>query len=109
VISPFSPLVDLVFLVLAFVGSWLLSCHFWPFTEVLGRIWRFVTRKDAINRVCFADPVQHEVLADLTEIADLKVSAARPCCRTKRDNPRNLREIAQQLGGARDDGVYRCD
>jgi len=46
VISPFSPFVDLVFLVLAFVGSWLLSWHFWPFTDVLGRIWRFVTRKD---------------------------------------------------------------
>ena len=22
-----------------------MRCHFWPFTEVLGRIWRFVTRK----------------------------------------------------------------
>ena len=43
-ISPFVPLVDLVFLV-AFLDSSLLSCHFWPFTEVLGRIWRFVTRK----------------------------------------------------------------
>jgi len=31
--------------VLAFFDSSLLSCHFRPFTEVLGRIWRFVTRK----------------------------------------------------------------
>jgi len=35
----------LVLLVLALLGSSFLSCHFWPFTKVLGRIWRFVTRK----------------------------------------------------------------
>src|SRR6266480_379765 len=35
----------LSFVVLAFFDSSLLSCHLWPFTEVLGRIWRFVTRK----------------------------------------------------------------
>jgi len=45
VISPFVPLVDLVLLVLAFFDSSLRG-HFWPFTGVLGRIWRFVTRKD---------------------------------------------------------------
>src|SRR5262249_3634292 len=27
------------------VSKLLLSCNFWPSTEVLGRIWRFVTRK----------------------------------------------------------------
>jgi hypothetical protein len=41
----FCSFVNLVFLVLAFVGSWLLSCHFFPFADVLGRIRRFVTRK----------------------------------------------------------------
>src|SRR5207248_1711927 len=35
----------LTFAVLAFFDSSSLSCHFRPFTEVLGRIWRFVTRK----------------------------------------------------------------
>jgi hypothetical protein len=35
----------LSFLVLAFFDSLLLSCHFRPFIEVLGGIWRFVTRK----------------------------------------------------------------
>src|SRR6476646_2522172 len=44
VISSFAPLVDLVFLVLAFFDSSLRG-HFWPFTGVLGRIWRFVTRR----------------------------------------------------------------
>jgi hypothetical protein len=34
---------------LAFFDS-SLSWHFWPFTEVLGRIWQFVTRKDASRR-----------------------------------------------------------
>src|ERR1700745_2273157 len=31
-----------------------MSCHFWPFTDVLGRIWRFVTRKvgKSLNRGC---------------------------------------------------------
>src|SRR5437868_11822510 len=33
VISSFVPLLDLVFLVLAFFGSSSLSCHFWPFTD----------------------------------------------------------------------------
>jgi hypothetical protein len=32
---------------MAFFDSSLLSCQFWPFTDVLRRIWRFVTRKDA--------------------------------------------------------------
>src|SRR5438874_8202839 len=31
--------------VLAFFWLLILRSHFWPFTEVLGRIWRFVTRK----------------------------------------------------------------
>src|SRR5215472_2101462 len=35
----------LSFLVLAFLDSSLLSCHFWPFTDVLRRICLFVTRK----------------------------------------------------------------
>jgi hypothetical protein len=45
VISSFVPLVDLVFNVLAFLDFPSSEHHFWPFTGVLGRIWRFVTRK----------------------------------------------------------------
>jgi hypothetical protein len=33
---------------LAFSDSSLLSCHFWPFTEVLREIWLAVTRIVAI-------------------------------------------------------------
>ena len=33
------------FLVLAFFGFSLLSCHFWPFTEVLRKIFRSLTRE----------------------------------------------------------------
>jgi hypothetical protein len=39
----------LSFVVLAFFDSSSLSCHVWPFTGVLRKILRFVTRK-----VCFA-------------------------------------------------------
>src|SRR5437762_10855248 len=31
----------------AFFWLLIMRGHFWPFTEVLGRIWQFVTRKDA--------------------------------------------------------------
>jgi hypothetical protein len=50
VISSFVPLLDLVLLVVAFRDFSLWENHFSPFTEVLGRIWRFVTRKDASQR-----------------------------------------------------------
>jgi hypothetical protein len=36
----------LSFVVFAFFDSSSLSCHFRPFSDVLGRIWRFVTQKD---------------------------------------------------------------
>src|SRR5207244_13653117 len=35
----------LTFVVLAFFWLLILRSYLWPFTEVLGRIWRFVTRK----------------------------------------------------------------
>jgi hypothetical protein len=45
-LSSFVPLVGLVFLVLAFFSlSLLLSCHFWPFTEVQNGNQREVMRK----------------------------------------------------------------
>src|SRR5438874_5766729 len=43
----FSPLVDSIFpfVVLALFGSSLLSCHFWPFTGVLRKIFGSLTRE----------------------------------------------------------------
>jgi len=48
----------------------------------------------------FADGVQDEVLSDLAKVADLKVISRTSVMLYKAGNPRNLREIGQQLGVA---------
>src|SRR5437763_362746 len=48
----------------------------------------------------FADGVQNEILSDLAKIADLKVISRASVIVYKVGNPRNLREIGQQLGVA---------
>ncbi len=48
----------------------------------------------------FADGVQNEILTDLAKVADLKVISRTSVMVYKAGNPRNLREIAQQLGVA---------
>jgi len=48
----------------------------------------------------FADGVQDEILTDLSRIADLKVISRTSTMFYKAGNPRNLRQIAQQLGVA---------
>jgi TolB-like protein/class 3 adenylate cyclase len=48
----------------------------------------------------FSDGVQNEILTDLAKIADLKVISRTSVLAYKAGNPRNLREIAQQLGVA---------
>jgi TolB-like protein/class 3 adenylate cyclase/Tfp pilus assembly protein PilF len=48
----------------------------------------------------FADGVQNEILSDLAKIADLKVISRTSVLPYKAGNPRNLREIGQQLGVA---------
>src|SRR5207247_8297359 len=48
----------------------------------------------------FADGVQNEILTGLAKIADLKVISRTSVMVYKAGNPRNLREIAQQLGVA---------
>jgi TolB-like protein len=48
----------------------------------------------------FADGVQDEILTDLARIADLKVISRASVMLYKAGNPRNLREIGQQLGVA---------
>jgi TolB-like protein/Flp pilus assembly protein TadD/class 3 adenylate cyclase len=48
----------------------------------------------------FADGVQDEILTDLAKVADLKVIARASVLQYGADAPRNLREIAAQLGVA---------
>jgi len=48
----------------------------------------------------FTDGVQDEILADLAKVADLKVISRTSVMLYKSGNPRNLREIGQQLGVA---------
>jgi adenylate cyclase len=48
----------------------------------------------------FTDGVQDEILTDLSRIADLKVISRTSVMQYKTGTPRNLREIAQQLGVA---------
>lgn len=48
----------------------------------------------------FADGVQDEILTDLAKIADLKIISRTSVMQYKSDAPRNLREIAAQLGVA---------
>src|SRR5438309_2972063 len=48
----------------------------------------------------FADGVQHEILTNLAKIADLKVISRASVMVYKVGNPRNLRDIGQQLGVA---------
>jgi serine/threonine-protein kinase len=48
----------------------------------------------------FADGVQNEILTDLAKVADLKVISRTSVLVYKASDPRNLREIAQQLGVA---------
>src|SRR5438093_1471135 len=48
----------------------------------------------------FADGVQDEILSDLAKVADLKVISRTSVMLYKAGNPRNVREIGQQLGVA---------
>jgi TolB-like protein len=48
----------------------------------------------------FTDGVQDEILADLAKVADLKVISRTSVMLYRSGNPRNLREIGQQLGVA---------
>ena len=55
--------------------------------------------KDEANAF-FADGVQDEILSNLAKVADLKVISRTSVMLYKAGNPRNLREIGQQLGVA---------
>jgi TolB-like protein/Flp pilus assembly protein TadD len=60
----------------------------------------FENLSDERENAYFADGVQSEILTALAKIADLKVISRTSVIVYKAGNPRNLREVAQQLGVA---------
>ncbi len=60
----------------------------------------FENRSEEKANAYFADGVQDEILTALAKIADLKVISSTSVSLYKSGNPRNLREIGQQLGVA---------
>jgi TolB-like protein/class 3 adenylate cyclase/Tfp pilus assembly protein PilF len=60
----------------------------------------FENLSDEKQNAFFTDGVQDEILTDLARIADLKVISRTSVMQYKTGTPRNLREIAQQLGVA---------
>ncbi|MFN2622332.1 MAG: FlgO family outer membrane protein [Chthoniobacterales bacterium] len=60
----------------------------------------FTNLSDDQQNAYFADGVQDEILTDLAKVADLKVISRMSVAQYKNTVPRNLREIAQQLGVA---------
>jgi len=60
----------------------------------------FENRSEDKANAYFADGVQDEILTRLSKIADLKVISRTSVLLYKSGNPRNLREIGQQLGVA---------
>src|SRR5437867_655087 len=60
----------------------------------------FENLSDEKENAYFTDGVQNEILTGLAKIADLKVISRTSVMVYKAGNPRNLREIAQQLGVA---------
>jgi TolB-like protein/Tfp pilus assembly protein PilF len=60
----------------------------------------FENRSASQENAFFTDGVQDEILANLTKVADLKVISRTSVMLYKSGNPRNLREIGQQLGVA---------
>src|ERR1700694_3160743 len=61
----------------------------------------FENLSDDKQNAFFTDGVQDEILANLAKIADLKVISRTSVMLYKSGNPRNVREIGQQLGAAR--------
>src|SRR5437868_1647881 len=60
----------------------------------------FENLSDEKENAYFTDGVQNEILTDLAKVADLKVISHTSVMVYKAGDPRNLREIAQQLGVA---------
>src|SRR5207248_9481169 len=100
----------LLFLLFAAIGSWI-----WARRGALTAAYKigaagisdksiavlpFENLSDEKENAYFTDGVQNEILTDLAKIADLKVISRTSVVLYKAGNPRNLREIGQQLGVA---------
>jgi TolB-like protein/class 3 adenylate cyclase/Flp pilus assembly protein TadD len=100
----------LLFLLLASVGSWIwtrrLALTTAYKTSVAGisqksiAVLPFENLSAEKENAFFADGVQNEILTNLAKIADLKVISRASVMVYKVGNPRNLRDIGQQLGVA---------
>src|SRR5438876_2172892 len=71
-----------------------------PISEKSIAVLPFENLSDDKQNAFFTDGVQDEILTDLAKIADLKVISRTSVMQYKSGTPRNLREIAQQLGVA---------
>src|SRR4030095_16457176 len=69
-----------------------------PIPEKSIAVLPFENRSEEKENAYFADGVQGEILTDLARVADLKVISRASTMRYKTGAPRNLREIAEQLG-----------
>ena len=94
-------------LVLAASGGWLLFnrsrsklAQIVPMLEKSVAVLPFENLSAEKENAFFADGVQNEILSHLAKIADLKVISRTSVLPYSPSNPRNLREIGQQLGVA---------
>ena len=94
-------------LVLAASGGWLLFnrsrsklAQIVPMLEKSVAVLPFENLSAEKENAFFADGVQNEILSHLAKIADLKVVSRTSVLPYSPSNPRNLREIGQQLGVA---------
>jgi len=69
-----------------------------PIREKSIAVLPFENRSEEKENAYFADGVQGEILTDLARVADLKVISRASTMQYKTGAPRNLREIAEQLG-----------
>ena len=89
------------------VGFWMLRRSQGRFESAVGSIpyksiavLPFENLSEEKQNAFFAEGMQDEVLSDLAKVADLKVISRTSVMLYKAGNPRNLREIGQQLGVA---------
>jgi TolB-like protein len=111
----------LLFLLFATVGSWIWTRRAALTTAYKTRVAGISEKSIAVlpfenlsaekENAFFADGVQNEILTNLAKIADLKVISRTSVLSYKAGNPRNLREIGQQLGVAHvlEGNVQRAD
>src|SRR5436190_4040494 len=71
-----------------------------PISEKSIAVLPFENLSEEKENAYFTDGVQNEILTNLAKIADLKVISRTSVILYKAGNPRNLREIGQQLGVA---------